>query len=692
MPTDTRVERPPSQANVLEFARAFRSAARAVGFYPPTHQAVASGLDHLTAAARAATAEGPLCLTILPQAFLAGGATMDSSETVVADLAGVCHRHGIGAVILDAKGTPEGWHALLSLLARKPEDVRGAGGVQRQWKALRHRSPAILEIDFGALLRGQVGGDVIELAGVISHYLETAGVGGSILDDPCAALQRAVESAPDEAQAVTALLRELRAAAQLTWTQPEQFHDVFRRAAAIGEFLSEGIMSGLLERRGTPEATFGNLDVVRALVERMPDATVSRFLSNVMGEAGASSSRLAEMFRSLVPNPERRRLIVHEAQDVTLEGDVAEQWADFARNLEAYSDRRFISDDYGEELHSLQEADAGPLASDDPPERVASWLRSIDDDAVRELDLALLADLPRSETDPVRLKKIVEILQANVLAAADGGDWGAVAHTVDAIQRLAAGTGDRATSLLAADVLQKLGASSASDQALAELAGAAAAQADTLVRVLGAFGATLMPEIARRWAAEREGAVRSKFEQVARQSGKAGRESLRRLLAAEDEPAELRIAAIRLLDLTAGSEHLPALEAALSDGREDVRAEAFRALAASPSERACDILARGIARADSTTQTRLLAKLAGLGERKTSPVLQRLLPQVDPQTAAVPACLAMIEAVGRVGGGEAESLLAGLVARTRWRTPLRTWRLRSAATAAIRAARREAGR
>ena len=399
------------------------------------------------------------------------------------------------------------------------------------------------------------------------------------------------------------------------------------------------------------------------------------------------------MFRSLVPNPERRRLIVDEAQDVTFEGDVAEQWADLARNLEAYADRRFISDDYGEELHSLQEGDAArPLASDDPPERIAGWLRSVDDEAVRDLDLALLADLPRCESDPLRLKKIVEILQANVLDAAEGGDWNAVALTVEAIQALAAGTGDRATSLLAADVLKKLGASSASDQALAELAGAAPALADTLVRVLAALGSARMPEITRRWAAEREGAFRSTLEQVVRQSGKPGREALRRLLAAEDEPAELRIAAIRLLDLTPGSEHLPALEAALSDQSDDVREEAFRALATSSSDRGCDILARGIARANTAAQSQLLAKLANLDQRRTRPVLQRLLPQVDPQTAAVPACLSIIEAVGRAGGGEAAPMLAGFIARTSWRAPLRTWRIRSAANAAIRATRTEAGR
>ena len=688
MPVENRETRPANHAHVLDFARAFRSAARAVGFYPPTHQAVVSALDQLAAAARAATADGPLCLTILPQAFLAGGVAVDSTETVVADLAGVCHRHGVGAVILDAKATTEAWHGLLVQLARRPEEVRSAGGIQRQWKALRHRSPAILEIDFGALLRGQVGGDFIELAGVISHYLETAGVGGSILDDPCAALRRAIDSSPDEPQAVAAVLRELRAAAQLTWTRHDQFDEVFRRAAAVGEFMTEGLMAGLLERRGTPDATFGNLDVVRAIVERMPDATVSKFLSKVMGEAGAASSRLTDMFRTLVPNPDRRRLIVSEAQDVQFEGDVAEQWAELARDIEAYSDRRFISDEYGNELHSVRDrAGSHSLSSDDPPERVVGWVRSISDEAVRELDLQLLTDLVHGETEPQRLKKALEILQAHVLDASAEDDWAAAAQTIAAIQGVANDSADRTARLLASEVLQKLGASPAADRALAGLADAEAASADTLVRILGAVGSVIMPAVAQHWAAARQATLRSRLEQVARESGKPGREALRRLLASDGEPADLRVAAIRLLDLTPGTEHLPALEAALSDEAEDVRNEAFRSLAGSTSDRACDILARGVARADAATQAVLLARLTGLGEGRARQVFQRLLPQVDPQTAHLPACLSMIAALGRVGGPEAAPLLADVISRTHWRTPLRAWRIRSAASAALRAVR-----
>ena len=651
MPTDANVTRSPNEARVLDFARAFRSAARAVGFYPPTHQAVVAALDHVAAAARAATAGGPVCLTILPHAFLAGGVPIDASETVVADFAALCHRHGVGAVNLDGLATPEAWQAFFVLLARRPEEMRSAGGIQRQWKALRHTSPAILEIDFGALLRGKVGGDYLELAAVISHYLETAGVGGSILDDPCAALRRAIDAAPDEAQAIAAILRELRAAAQLTWTQPDQFDDVFRRAAAVGEFLTEGLMAGLLERRGMPEATVGTLDVVRALVERMPDAAVSKFLSKAMGEGGTAPQRLAEMFRSLVPNPDRRRLIVNGAQDVALAGNVVQQWAELERDLEAYSDHRFISDQYGHELHAVQgRSDSDALAEDDPPERLAAWLGSITDDAVRDLDLRLLGDLVRSERDAGRLRKILEILRVHVLEAADGGDWDAVARTIDAIQSAGADSADRTMHVLATETLQRLGASAAAQQALEALPGADPALADLLVAVLAAIGASSMPTIAQRWAAERQQAVRTRLERVVAAAGKAGRDGLRRLLASDAEAAEVRIAAVRLLELTPGTDHLSALEAALSDPHDGLRAEAFRALTASASDRASEIIARGIARADPVTQVSLLSRLAAQGGARILPVLQRLTPQIDPQSAPVPVCLALVAVLGRAGG------------------------------------------
>jgi hypothetical protein len=420
----------------------------------------------------------------------------------------------------------------------------------------------------------------------------------------------------------------------------------------------------------------------------MPDATISQFLSKAMGEAGAVSEKLAEMFRSLVPSADRRRLIVTEAQDVTFEGNVAEQWTELARNLEAYSDRRFISDDYGHELHALQEDDdPHHFVSNDPPERVVAWIGSFSDEAMRELDLQLLRDLARAEQEPSRLKKVLEILQGHVVEAAAEQDWEGAARTVEAIQGIAQDATDPGVGLQAADALLKLGASPAAAQALTELDRADAPRVTTLVRLLGPLAGALMPALAERWAAERQAAVRARLEDVARAGGKTGREALRRLLAAEGGAPALRVAAIRLLELTPGAEHLPALEVSLSDPHDEVRAEAFRALANASSDRAHDILARGIARADGATQAGLLERLTGLGGGRACPVLQRLVPQVDPQTASLPVCLSVIQALGHVGAEAAEPLLASLVTRTRWSTPLRTWRLRSAAGAALKAVR-----
>jgi hypothetical protein len=691
MPVDASAARLPQEAMVQEFARAFRSAARAVSFYPPSHQAVVSALEHVVTAARAAAADGSLCLTILPKTLLARGVPVDTSQTAVVDVANICHRHGVGAVNLDGRDTADAWRALLTLLAQKPEDARGAGGIQRQWKALRHVSPTILEIDFGALLRGKVGGDFIELAGVISHYLETAGVGGSILDDPCGALRRAIENAPDDAAAVEAVLRELRAAAQLTWTQPDQFDDVFRRAADVGESISEGVLNGLIDRRGTAEAMVGTVDVVSALVDRMTNATVSTLLSRIMGEPGTGSASPVDLFTRLVPDADRRRVIVQGAHEVTLAEDVAGQWANLERNLEAYSDPRFVSDAYLNELHSVQvRADRVRREASVPPELRAEWVRSIGDEAVRELDARLLEDLVRLETEHGRSRKVLEILQAHAIEAADDDDWPGVARAVELIAGVASESADDMLRQFAVESLQRLSKAPLSARALEMLAGAEPLLGDTLSRALSGIGASLLPAIAARWAAGDGPATRSRLEQVVAAIGRPGREPLRRLLASEDEPAAIRTAAIRLLQLTAGSEHLPALEAALSDRRDDIRREAFAALAGSSSARAPDILAHGIARADAAAQTTLLTWLLALGGRRALPVLQRLFAEVDPRTVSVPVYLSMIAAVGRTGREDAAPLLTAVAHRTRLSAPIRTWRFRAAAKSALRALRRHA--
>ena len=193
--------------------------------------------------------------------------------------------------------------------------------------------------------------------------------------------------------------------------------------------------------------------------------------------------------------------------------------------------------------------------------------------------------------------------------------------------------------VLAAEMLQKLGASPAAEHALAALPGATPAGAGLLVAVLAAIGAPLMPAIARRWAAERQ-PRRPRAPRAGRRPPpeRPGRDGLGACSRRTPRRRNVRVAAIRLLELTPGTEHLPALEAALSDARRIGARRgvqgAVRVVRSGPRVR--DPGPRHRQGRTPATQLTLLDRLTGHGGGRILPVLQRLVPQIDPQTAPVP--------------------------------------------------------
>jgi len=221
--------------------------------------------------------------------------------------------------------------------------------------------------------------------------------------------------------------------------RPQQFDEVFRRAATIGEHLSVSLMASLLDQRGTPEATLGTLDLVTALVDRMSDTTLSQFLVKALGSDGATSPRFSEVMTTLLPESGRRRRVVVAAQGVAFEaGGVLEKWDELEQNLDDYLDSRFVPEQYARELHSAKSrAAGGPLHTPDPPERVAGWLRSIDGDAVEALDVQMLLDLAIVETEPSRALAVVELLRGHVTEAAGAANWPVAARLAEAIRLVA---------------------------------------------------------------------------------------------------------------------------------------------------------------------------------------------------------------------------------------------------------------
>jgi hypothetical protein len=300
------------------------------------------------------------------------------------------------------------------------------------------------------------------------------------------------------------------------------------------------------------------------------------------------------------------------------------------------------------------------------------------------MDVQLLLDLARIETDPVRAGTVLEILHRHVVEAANAGNWSDAARVAEAIRLVVSESGDALRRASASDILEQLAGLAAAQDALAQIALPEPIGSDAITRLLSAIGPGLVPAIVRQWVVASDAAARWRLESLVAAQGEPGRTALRRVLGGEPDAPHLRVAAIRLLLVTGASDQASALGPSLADPHPDVRREAFLALAATPTDRARDALAGGIAVADTVSQMALVEQVAGLRQEHAVPILSRLLAQVDQASVALPVYLSIIAALRRAGSDEAARALMLVFDRTRWRAPYRALRFRAAAASALR--------
>jgi hypothetical protein len=175
------------------------------------------------------------------------------------------------------------------------------------------------------------------------------------------------------------------------------------------------MMSELLAQADKPDAMAGTTNVVRAMTTRMTDASIAQFVSgSVIAERGATG-RLATAFQALVPQRDRQRQLLalaeHEAaaSELGQEASFSELWDRVEGMLTSYSDENFVSTAYGRELSNARDrAVEVERIADDPPERVAAWVATVNDTALHLLDDHLLLDLLVIEKDPPRWRDVAQ--------------------------------------------------------------------------------------------------------------------------------------------------------------------------------------------------------------------------------------------------------------------------------------------
>jgi HEAT repeat protein len=691
---------PALAAKLAEFARACKAAARAVALYPPSHPAIGTCLGRLAAATGKLTETGPCRLQIRPDLLLIDGAAAAKGDAAIPELAGVLYRHLIGGLTVNAGADADSWRTLLLLLARSPEDVRADGGIAHLWATAGGPSLEIDEIDYAEVLRERQGS-----AATIEQAIEAALAGPQLqLDD--SAMRALVELVGDPGKlqalmekleratagqgsevATAAFLSLLRGLADyVSRTAPQTLDTVFRQMGrAAGRLSAEGMLQ-LLAQRTRPEARSGDIDVVGAVVDRMGDEAVVDFVAGSVTTSRGATERLAHAFQSLVPQYERQRQLLSLAHDEVAgtelgqEATFEELWGRVESMLTSYSDDQFVSTEYGRELANARTRPVDvERASDDPPERIAVWLATVSDGALRSLDHQLLLDLLSIEEDAGRWRDVAD----TVVTHAD--DLIRVGYFEPAMalaeQVLAQGAQAPEHARHAKEALARFGRGAMLKHVAAQLRGGDDEAAQRFTALCHAIGTPVIVPLAEALAAEQDARARKRLRDILVGFGAQGRESVQQLMHAPNW--EVRRTAGFLLREFGGAEGLKELVPLLADSEPLVVREAIQGLMLNGSEAAYEILLTALAGGAGRSRDTVVGELVTMRDERAAPLFCFLLRRLD-RRGLYPVYLAAIESLGAFGAPEAVDALKFALHDGDWWTPLRTRRARSAAAASLR--------
>jgi hypothetical protein len=693
---------PDAARRLAEFARTCRAAARAVSLYPAGHPAVAASLVRLAEATGQVTAEAPYELSVHSEELTVGEAHLARPDAAVAELAGLLHRHGIGRLTLNTGVDAEAWRTFLLLLARPPEDVRADGGIAHLWTTAGGPSIDVREIDYADVLRERHG-----LAATIQTIIAAALKGPRLeLDDEgmralleivgdasklkmlLEQLQQTCAEAPAGVELQTAgflnLLRGL--VLHVTNQTPEQLAAVFDQLGQGARHLSVDAMVSLLAERSGPGATAGALHVVSALVDHMSDATIAGFLAdNVVAERGASE-RLAHAFRALVPELDRQRRLLALAREQTEtefpggQEDFAELWQRVEGMLTTYTDSRYVSEDYARELsHARTQPVDVERTSDDPPERLAAWVATVSDSALRGLDRHLLGDLLAIETDLARWRDIADTVMSHADDLVRVGYFDQAASLIDTLAAESRSSPDRKAH--AASLLDRFGRGSLMKHLPTFLRTADDEIYGRWKAICHTIGPEVVAPLAERLAAEQDARARRRLRDILVGFGPRGSEAVRPLMNAGSW--EVRRTAAFLLREFGGTGSLKELIPLLSDAEPLVQREAVHALALNGRREASAILLNAVKASSGRTRETLLGEVLGMRDERAAGLFAHVLRELEPRSLPELYDTA-IEALGTFGGDDAVPALETALRRGSWWTPLANRRFRYAAAQALR--------
>jgi len=406
----------------------------------------------------------------------------------------------------------------------------------------------------------------------------------------------------------------------------------------------------------------------------------------VITERGATG-RLAHAFQALVPEHDRQRQLLAlaeqevEQSDMGKEASFDELWTNVEGMLTSYTDAAYVSSDYGRELSSARtRAVDVERVGDDPPERMAGWLGTVSDSALRTLDYQLLVDLLTIEEDPLRWRDVAQTVATHADDLVRVGHFEQAWLLAEAVADRSAARPDRQPH--ATPALEQFARGSMLKHAAVQLRGTSDEGYERFKRICHAAGTAIVAPLAEALSSEQDARARRRLRDILLGFGAQGRESVQKLMNAPNW--EVRRTAAFLLREFGGTEGLKELIPLLTDTEPLVQREAVQGLIMNGSEAASAILLRALTTASGRTRETLANELLSTKDERAAPLYGYLVKHM--KRAAFPKVYAAaVEALATSKTPEAVQALTVAIHQGELWAPIRTRRLRALAATSLRA-------
>ena len=704
-PLPTEPMSAPQSAALADFARSCKAATRSVSLYPATHPAIQGALSRVVNASRRLTEAGNVTLAVLPDALTIDSRAPLRPDPSIGELADLFHDRLIGELRIEAGADATDWHTLLLLLSRSAEELMADGGIAKAWSATGRSHFDIREIDYAEVLRERGGGDPAAWERIIEFCLQgdtTATVDEraleaviSALDDPTRFKQllQAVQAASENGAAIGARAAALLGLVRTAIDRLRERHQldepaVLQTIADSAAHMTADMMLSLL-REAREQHTDGEPPLAAAVLARMRDGVLASFVAgSIVAEHGATE-RLALAFETLVPENDRKERLLTLAREAAAQSPLGQEagfenlWQEAANLLTSYSDKSFVSAQYGRELSGARaQAIEVERVSDDPPERIQAWRASVNDDALRTLDLALLDDLLRLESDPAEWQAIAAIAEDEIERRTLLGDVHTAQTLLNALVTERSNNGREPLRAIAESVVNKIAAGQIVRHIVFHLRKVDDDDVDAFNRLCHTIGPSVVRPLAITLAAEENTRAIRRLRELLLAFGAAGRQSVEQLKHSPN-PAVRRMA-IDLLRVFGGSEALPELASMLDDADPQVQRESIRAIVQIGTDQAFAVLEQALG-SDNASRDTILQQLIGLRDDKAVPLLCYVLNHTSARGTMARVHAQIIEALGSLTAHpESTRTLRAILYRGEWWAPFRTAALRRAAASALR--------